>query len=103
MEERVGYKILHNFHCSFNKGVSLDVYNLKRHPKIPLFLLNLIIRVYTLYRKIHVTSHITCLMILVVRNNRGNKRNITKIFTTIETFDLKLRDLINLLSLFAYS
>ena len=30
-------------------------------------------------------------MILVVRDNRGNKRTITKIFTTIETFDFKLK------------
>ena len=94
-EERVGYKI---------PTTSIDVNNLKRQPEIPLFLLHLIIRVYTFYRKIHITSHhITCLMILVVRHNRGNKRSITKIFTTIETFDFKLRDLVNLLSPFAYS
>ena len=90
-EERVGYKITHNFHCGFNKGVLLDLNNLKRQPEIPLFLLHLIIRMYTFYRKIHITSHhITCLMILVIRDNRDNKRNITKISTTIETFDFKL-------------
>ena len=59
-EERLGYKIPNNFHYGFNKGVSLDVNNLKRQPEIPLFLLHLIIRVYTFYRKSHITSHQGC-------------------------------------------